>query len=131
MKTRGKKSVQIVSTADIASAPSTSQSQLVTYPNSGPSTGYGPRSYYLGLLALQNWMKQVTRIGRSLQRNLGCTSWNYILKKISTRQPLMKSRIAKYINYYFKPPAQNASIWFIVCIKTKGRKHSYFWRNTF
>ena len=35
MKTRGKKSVQVVSTANIASAPSTSQSQLVTYPNSG------------------------------------------------------------------------------------------------
>ena len=38
MKTRGKKTVQIVSTADIASAPSTNQSQIVTYPNAGPST---------------------------------------------------------------------------------------------
>ena len=43
MKTRGKKTVQIVSTADIASAPSTSQSQIVTYPNAGPSTGHGPQ----------------------------------------------------------------------------------------
>ena len=41
MKTRGKKTVQVVSTADIASAPSTSQSQLVTYPNSGPLIGHG------------------------------------------------------------------------------------------
>ena len=41
MKTRGKKSVQVVSTANIAPAPSSSESQLVTYPNSGHLIGHG------------------------------------------------------------------------------------------
>ena len=66
MKTRGKKTVQIVSTADIASAPSTNQSQIVTYPNAGPSTQMFAISQSLNVfvlnLVLNLWENELTWI---------------------------------------------------------------------